>query len=221
MSGYASLKETLKTPGEVDFIIFGTDSAARMNDSTYDDLSFTFVGRRLSSTVGTVDMDWDKNCVVFQKSGSLANRNDRVQGSEPYMHYFKASQDESDLITIYPHFHWHQYNDTDQYIVSVAIRIKNNGKSYKEDWIDATTYITTTCDGNDVFPFSLDAGADFMEQITTFTPITAYINLSAEIEMMFTRTDGSTFTHNLYVPRFDIHCPIDKIGSRNPYNDNE
>jgi hypothetical protein len=185
----------------------------------YKDLTFNFVGRKLYSNQGTIDMDWDKNALKFQKGGDLADKNNRIQGSETYNHEFKFSTSSSDLITIKPHFHWQQYNDTDQYEVSYKWRILTNTNCYMDDGSDWTTATVKTCDGHDLKTFSLESGKDFMVQLTEFPDITAHIDLSSEIQVMITRIDNNSFTKDLYMLRFDFHCPTKALGTKHELND--
>jgi len=184
----------------------------------FKDITFNFIGRKIANNTGTVDMGWTKNAMRFQKNGSLSVINNRVQGSETYNHEFRTSKSLTDLIPLEMHFHWHQYNTTDKFDVALMYRITNNRQSHKEDQSDWTTINVTTNDGHEAYPFNLDAGDDYMMQITSFAIQNVYVTLSAEIEMMFTRTDNTTF-RKLYVKRFDIHAPVNRFGSNEPHSD--
>ena len=202
----ATLKTLLKDDNEVESIAIERATGIRITNAPYDDLSFTFVGRKLSNTVGTVDMDWDKNVVKFQQGGDITKSKDRVQASEPYLHYFQTGS----AIEIFPHFHWHQYNDTDQFTVELQYRVTKIGGGYKEDQSDWSSIQATTCDGNDAFPFNLN-GKDFMHQLTTFAPQIVDVDLSTEIEIMFTRVDSNGVA-SMYIKRFDFQRSITLTG---------
>jgi len=186
----------------------------------FDDLTFNFVGRRLAITAGTVDMDWVLNCAKFQKNGTITNQNRRIQASETYRHEFLFSKDETDLIPTEWHFHWQQFNTTDKFEVELWYRITNNGIAYKDDYSDWTKLKVKTNDGHDVFPFALN-GKDFMLQITSFPIQHIFAQISAEVEIFFTRIDsGVTSGNDFFCKRMDVHVPIDKIGTSEFHSDN-
>jgi len=193
----------------------------RGNAVLFDDLTFNFVGRRLSVNNGTVDMEWDYNVAKFQSNGDITNKNRRVQASETYRHEFKTSKTPTDLIPTEWHFHWEQFNTTDKFEIEMWYRVVNNGMSYKDDYTDWTKLKVKTNDGHDVFPFNLNGG-DYMLQITSFPIQEVFAKLSAEVEIFFTRIDnGVDSGGDFFCKRLDVHIPIDKIGTSDFHTDND
>jgi hypothetical protein len=219
----SELNEPLRigTVADGDYIVFDRYGEFQMHGEAerYDDLTFNFVGINLMSTAGSVDMDWDKNAVKFQRLGSVSNSANRVQGSETWVHKYRCSKNASDLIPVEMHFHWLQFNATDKSTIKIRYRITNNGKSYKSNNTDWTELSIITNNGSDVFPFALEVGKDFMLQITCFPLQLVYATISAEVELFFAREDAGTF--DTYIKRFDIHAPIDKMGSTEYYANDE
>ena len=181
----------------------------------YDDIILASFARKTFVSAGRVDYDWDKLCIKMQNNGSNTNPSDHVSGTDHIGHKFVESKNESDLIPIDIHFHWLQFNNTDQYEFELKWRIINNGKSYSDsDW---NTEIIKTCNGNDELPFVLESGKDYTEQITTICTPNVYIKRSSQMQVKFARIDSNSFTNDFLLVQLDSHIPINKLGTDTIY----
>lgn len=193
-------------------VFSGADNAHPVfldGDATvYDDKAYQLIGRRLSSSVGRVDYDWNEQAVIFQNNGDIANINDLVGINAEYPH--EAKEDGK----IYPHLHWWQTSATDAIVFTLAYRIQKNGSAKETTWTQMTAEALT----DSVLPYT----SGTMNQITKFKDASNnyYIDLndmglSATIQFRLTRTDSvSGDVSGIF---FDFHYEKETLGSRQEF----
>ncbi len=186
---------------EGNYTEINTDGTQRLRgDSTaWKDMVADLFGKRLNSTVGKVDYDWDENAIKFQSGGSISNINDRISGNQQINHEFKVGTD----ITFKPHIHWFQEDGT-KFILTLKYRLQRNGFAKTEDW---TTVTSTMNEDNDIFEYSTGT----LDQLTRFPDITVTCGISDTIQFQIARTDS--LGGDMLVYFFDLHGEVDSSGS--------
>jgi len=179
----------------------------------YGDIS----GKKLQTTVGTVDTDYEQGVMKFQKNGDITSTRDRVMINVQNNHQFKIAEGGS-LIGVIFHFHWMQPILNDIFIVTLQTRLLKNGKSFdiNANWneiaVQTATYDNSDINvGGDVFPKVIDNGHTHMNQITTFPVINTDFGLSDTIQVRMAREDSNN--GDLLVSFFDTHLPVNGFGS--------
>ncbi len=176
------------------------------NATLWVDMIADLFGKRLSSTAGKVDYDWDENAINFQSGGSISNIADRVQGNQEINHNFKVGTS----ITFKPHIHWFQGALT-KYVLTAKYRLQRNGQVKTTDWI---TIIMTANDSSDIWTYS----SGVLNQITRFPDITINCGISDTIQWQMARTDS--LGGDMLVYFFDLHGEIDSLGSEEEISKN-
>ena len=172
----------------------------RGSATVYKDMVGDLFGKRLATTTGRVDYDFDENAIKFQNNGSISTPNDRVGANLQINHEFQVGSG----VTFKPHFHWWQ-NDTVKRVVTMQYRILRNGQPRPLAW----TKVTATCaDGDDTFTY---AGETNFDQITHFPDIVTDCGISDTIQFQMARTDS--LSGDLYVYFMDMHGAVDSEGS--------
>jgi hypothetical protein len=163
-------------------------------------------GKRLLSSSGIVDYDYDENAIVFADGGDIETANDRVGGNLEINHEFKVGSN----ITFYPHIHWFQQvtdNAVDSIVFTMRYRVQRNNQAKTTDW----TVITAEAgSADDIFDFTNEADGLY-NQLTKFDDITIDCSISDTIQFQLTRTDSEGGTVAVYF--MDLHGEVDSWGS--------
>ena len=186
----------------------------KLDNTVYEDKAYPLFGKRLSSSTGTADYDYNEMNVRFQPSGGIEDIRDTVGMVAEIPHQAIANG------KIYPHIHWEQ-TTTDANVWTLQYRIQDNGSQKVTDWSVSMTAtsgeLAEDCDN--VFDYS----SGTLIQISRFKDASGnyYIDLdgigiSATIQFRMTRTDS--LTGNIYADFFDFHYQIDDIGSKDEFS---
>lgn len=187
----------------------------RGNATVFQDMIGDIFGKRLLSTVGKVDYDYENNCIDFSSGGSITNANDRVGTNIEINHEMMVG----DGIIFYPHNHWFQevishlpdVLDTTAYEITVRWRLIRNGHGVNLTTPDWNT-LTITNGTDSVFDATNAGGKEYIGQITrTNAPITIDCNISDTFQIQMARTDALGGVMKMFF--FDIHGSIDGSGS--------
>lgn len=172
--------------------------------TVWNDISSSLIGRRLFSTTGTVDYDYDENAIVFSQGGSITSQDDRIGFSLQLPHGAMLGAGRN----LKFHVHWVQENTTDMEF-TVRYRVQANGAATTATWTTATASTNT----NNVFTYTSGS----LNQITPLVdiPLTA-ATISSVVEIQFTRTDSNGGT--LAAKFADCHVEIEKVGSDNEFS---
>ena len=184
--------------------------------TVWKDMIGDLFGRRLESTAGRVDYDYENNCIDFASGGSITTANDRVGANIEINHEMMIGSG----ISFYLHTHWFQaitsntpdVLDTTAYELTVRWRLLKN--SYG---VELTTPVwnTTTITSNltnNVFDTTNTNGEEYINQITQATDImTVDCGISDTIQLQMARTDSLGGTLKVYF--IDIHGAVDSDGS--------
>lgn len=165
----------------------------------WKDMVADLFGKRLNSTAGKVDYDWDDNAINFQSGGSLANAADRLGGNQEINHEMMVGSS----VIFKPHIHWFQAATT-QYELSAQYRIQRNGEAMTTTWTPITL---TANDGEDVFTYS----SGILNQLTRFPDISINCSISDTLQWQMARTDSLGGSMLVYF--FDLHGKVDSGGS--------
>lgn len=175
-----------------------------LTNTVWRDMVMDLFGRRLNSTSGGVDYDYDENVINFGSGGDIDASADRVGGNQEINHDFKIGN-----VTFIPHIHWFQAAST-KFELTIRYRHQKNGAAKTTNW---TTLQLIANDGQDVFTY----GSGILNQITSTKSniILTNIGLSDTIQIQMARTDSLGGTMPVYF--FDLHGEIDTIGSKQEY----
>jgi hypothetical protein len=206
MSAYRNiqnLQTSLKFGSSESYFEIEVDgSITYKGDSTvWDDIVGSLIGQRLYSNAGTVDYNYEENCVVFQPGGDITDLADCLVFNYQYPHKAK------DTGYLNLHFHWEQESTTNREI-TVWYRIQSNNNLKTEDW---TEVIINTNDNN-IFEYS----SGTLNQISALASIDMTgAGISATVQFRMTRSDSNS--GNINVTFVDAHYEIDGPGSRQEY----
>ena len=174
------------------------------SDTVFDDRPIPLIGKRIGTSTGTADYDWDELGVVFSANGGISDNNDVIATETQMPHGAKLNG------KIYPHIHWWQTSSS-AYVFTLQYRVQDNGSAKTTSW----TNMTATAGTDDVYTYT----SGTLNQITRFKDGSGnyYIDLdgvgiSATIQFRMTRTDALAGTAT--VTFFDFHYEIDTLGSR-------
>ena len=103
-----------------------------LQDTVYEDKAYTMVGKKLTTTVGRVDYDYDELAVKFQNNGNTAVANDLVVVNAEYPHGAKENG------KIYPHIHVFQTQDTLDRVFTLHYRVQDNDSAKTDAWTEMT-----------------------------------------------------------------------------------
>ena len=200
-----ALTSELKIGNGSNYTAVQTDGTIRQEGdaSAWRDLVGDLFGKRLNSTTGKVDYDWDENAIKFQSGGSISTKADRVGANLQYDHYCKMGS-----ISIYPHIHWFQ-PDSQAYEFTLQYRIQFNGSAQTTSW----TTITYTVGSNEVYTYP---GSGTFNQISKLGTITATMDISDTIQIQIARTDS--LVGDVLVYFMDMHVEIDSFGSKTEWS---
>ena len=108
-------------------------------------------GKRLSSTSGKVDYDFDDNSIIFQSGGSMAVESDRVGANLEINHEYKVGTG----IVFKPHIHWFQVVSSgvaQACTLTMRYRLQQNNHEKTSSWTTVTC--ETGLGGDDIFDFT-------------------------------------------------------------------
>lgn len=180
----------------------------------WKDMVADLFSKKLSTTTGRVDYDWDNNAIKFQSSADMTIPDDRVQGNQEINHELIVGNN----VPVRPHIHWFQkvashdpdILDTTEYEFTLRYRLARNGYGINLD--DPWSAVTTvTSAANNVFDATHADGKAYIGQITKFPEITIDCNVSDTIQFMLGRTDALSGYVLVYF--FDYHMMVDSLGS--------
>lgn len=200
-----------------DYVDINKDQGIRYKGSTtvWKDMIGDLFGKRLLSTSGKVDYDYDNNCIDFSSGGSITNKNDRISANIEINHEMMVGNS----IVFYPHTHWFQeitsndpdVLDTTAYELTVRWRLLRNGYGVDlstPDW----SIITITSGADNLFDNTNADGKEYFNQLTKASaPITIDCGISDTIQFQIARTDSLGGVQKVYF--FDIHGAVDSSGS--------
>ena len=168
----------------------------------WDDLVGDIMSKKLYSTTGRIDYDWDNNSIRFQSGGDITDKADRIQFNYQKMHAIKENSE--------MRFHIHYEQDsTNEYVFTLKYRVQGNGEAKTTAW----TTVTATCNAtNHVFPYT----SGTINQILQFPAIDwSNVGISSTVQLMLARTDS--ITGDCYVTFCDAHVTLDAHGSNQEY----
>lgn len=174
----------------------------------WNDLVSDVMSKKLYSTTGKVDYDWDENAIKFQSGVDITNKADRVQCNYQWGHGLLYG--DSDLSQFRFHLHLEQTSDSDVFTFTLKYRKQNNLAEKTTAW---TTITASTPDDLVDSDFS---GYTTKNNMLIFPAIDCSdLALSSTIQIMLARTD--TTTGDVYVTFMDAHVPFADFGSRGEY----
>lgn len=177
-------------------------SQAKGDATCWDDLRGSLIGRRLSSTPGTLDYDWEENSIVMSPNGDISSADDRAVFNYQYPH----AAVEDGVMNL--HVHWTQPNATVR-TFTVQYRIQKNGAEKVTAW---TTVNTDSGGVNDAFPYVSGS----LNQITRIVDIDmTNAGISATVQFRFTRSDSNA--GDIEATFVDAHVELDMLGSRSEF----
>lgn len=169
--------------------------------TTWDDLTNSLIGKRLSATTGKVDYDWTENAIKFQSGGSISTDADVVNFNLQYPH---ACIEDGDMKL---HVHWEQPDATAREF-TVEYRIQSNGAAKTTSW---TQVVVSTA--SSVFTYA----SGTLNQITALATVDMTdAGISATVQFRMARTDSET--GDILVTFVDAHVERDTDGSRSEYS---
>jgi hypothetical protein len=201
----------LKIGDETNNTEFNADGTQRLKGTAtaWRDMIGDLFGKRLSSTSGKIDYDYDNNALKFQSGGSISDEADRVGANLEINHDLKVGSS----ITFKPHIHWFQDWASDSvtaFELTMRYRLQKNNEAMTTAW----TSETLTAGVNDLYDFTGE-GDDTYNQLSTFPDITLDCNLSDTLQIQLARTD--TEIGDMLVYFIDVHAEVDSFGSDSEY----
>lgn len=183
-----------------------TDGTIRQEGSAaaWRDIVGDLFGKKINSTAGKVDYEWDENAIKFQSGGSITNKADRVGANLQYDHFCKIGS-----VTLNPHIHWFQ-PDSQAYIFTMRYRIQHNGQAKNTVW---TTVSYTVGSGGEIYTYP---GSGTFNQISSLGEITANMGISDTLQFQLARTDS--LVGDVLVYFMDLHAETDSFGSNTEWS---
>ncbi len=178
----------------------------RGTSTMWIDMVGDLFGKRLASTAGKVDYDYDENAVKFQSGGSISTINDRIGANLEINHQHKVGTD----IVFKPHIHWFQpvvSNAVVAFELTMRYRLQRNNAEKTSSWTTVTLTAGTT---DDVFDFTGEADGTY-NQLSRFPDITVTCGISDTLQFQVARTDA--LGGDMYVYFMDLHGQVDGAGS--------
>jgi len=147
-----------------------------MDNTGFDDLTTSLIGRRLSSNAGSVDYNYADNAIDFSPNGSISSDNDCVVWNLQKPHATKAGS------TLNMHFHYWQEDATDRYF-TLLYRIQDNNTAKNTTWSEVVVSTNT----NNVFTYT----SGTLNQICKLVDIDwSNVALSSTVQLRMTRSDA-------------------------------
>ena len=168
----------------------------------WDDLVGSLVARRLTSTAGRLNYDYDENAILMQNAGDISDSADRLIFNHQKAH---GAKDDS---TFNVHIHFEQVSDN-KIEFTLQYRIQNNLAAKTEDWI---TVVTNT-DDHAVLPYP---GSGTFNQIVELVQVPwVGCNISSTVQFRLARTDS--IAEDILTTFIDGHIERDGDGSDYEY----
>jgi len=208
-----SIQDVLATAGSVPTAKFGgvddnfevesDGSTVRRGAATlWDDLAGSLIARRLESTVGRLNYDYDENAIVMQDDGNIGATADRLIFNFQKPHGAKVDS------TFNLHIHWEQ-TEVGAVEFTLQYRIQSNGASKTTVWTEVVVDAST----NSAFTYV----SGTLNQITQLADIDwSSSSISATIQFRLARTDDIGLD-DINATFVDGHVERDNIGSRQEY----
>ena len=176
---------------------------AKGNATCWNDITGDLISKRLTSTSGKLDYNYDENTISMQRNGDPSNPADVLMVNIQIPHDAKPDT----LVKL--HMHWWQ-ESTLSLTMLVKYRIQNNGNEKSSTWNEVTVNFG---DGTgDVFPYT----SGTLNQITELVTVhTTGCNISDTIQFQLCRTDSSNIT--IETTYIDAHYEVDMLGSHTEF----
>jgi len=193
------------TKEEVDKGIAGAYDGDPVVKVGWDDLANSLIARRLESTQGTLQYNYDESCITMQPGGAIDDDRDRLIFNIQKPH---GMCNAAGSCTFNLHIHWEQPDDTDREF-TVQYRVQENNA------LKNTTWTTAVVSSNDNNVFDYTSGT--LNQITKLVDIDlSAVSLSSTVQFRLARTDSETGDINAVF--VDVHVPyIQGRGSREEF----
>lgn len=191
-----------KFGGEANYTEFETDGTpVQRGDATlWDDLTGSLIARRLESTAGRLQYDYEENAIIMQNNGTLGTISDTLVFNFQKPHGAKVASE------MRLHIHWEQVS-SNNIVFSGRYRIQSNGEAKSTAW---TNFSADTSDNI----YSYSSGT--LNQITQLVNVDMTTSgISATIQFQLARTDGTTGDINATF--IDAHIERDNNGSRTEF----
>jgi len=172
--------------------------------TVWNDIQTSLSGRRLASSSGKVDYNYENNSISFSPSGVITNINDMVGWSIQHPHSGKVNG------MINAHIHWEQ---VDLVAREWTLRWRKQTNKSEKD-LPWNTVLVQTGGVNDLsVP---DVGFTTWNQITRLVDIdTTGFGLSCVVQLQLTRSDG--VAGDIEATFVDAHVELDSLGSKEEY----
>jgi len=205
----ANSVDGIKSGDNTNNVSINKTQGVRLNGTAtvWKDMIMGLFGKRLASTAGKVDYDYDENAIKFQPSGVITTTNDRVGGNQEINHEFKVGTS----ITFSPHIHWWQQvtsNAVLPIVFTMRWRLQLNGSAKATSWTSITA--DAGAGGDDQTDFTSESDGLY-NQITVFDDIVITCDISDTIQIQMTRTDAQA--GNVMAYFLDLHGEVDSKGS--------
>ena len=182
----------------------GLDNQPKLNVA-WDDLVGSLIARRLESTAGKLQYDYDENAIEMQRGGDISNNTDRLIFNFQKPH---AMSDDAPDNTMNLHIHWEQTDSNDKEF-TVQYRIQDNGQLKTTTWTEVIVTANTT---TNVFTYT----SGTLNQITPLAQIDLSSHgISATVQFRLARTDSET--GDILATFVDAHIPYNQLGSRQEF----
>jgi hypothetical protein len=182
----------------------GLDNQPKSNVA-WDDLVGSLIARRLESTAGKLQYNYDENAIEMQSGGDISDNTDRLIFNFQKPH---AMSNTAPNNTMNLHIHWEQPNATIREF-TVQYRVQENGQPKNTTW---TTVVVLADNTNNAFIYTTGTA----NQITRLVDIdlSSYA-LSSTVQFRLARTDNET--GDILATFVDAHIPYDQLGSRQEF----
>lgn len=178
------------------------------NATTWDDLVWSLIARRLYTTTGRLNYNYDNNTITMQNGWDPTATADRLMFNFQYPH--KGVQtNATEWTSAEQHMHIHREQVSSNKIErQLDYRIQRNWEEKETTW----TSLTSNSDDDSAFTYV----SWTLNQITNLWIITVPApSLSATVEYRLTRTD--TTTGDIEAVFVDAHIKYDTMGSREQF----
>ena len=208
-----SIQEVMDTAGSIpsakigsstDYIEVEPDGTVKSvgTSTLWDDIVGSLVARRLTSTVGTLNYNYDENTITMQSGGGITDQNDRLIFNFQYPH---AAITDGEMRL---HIHWEQDTATTREF-TVQYRIQSNGTAKTTAW----TQVVVDSNTNNIFTYT----SGTINQITELVAIDMTgAGISATVQFRLARTDSNS--GDVEATFVDAHVEMDTNGSREEYS---
>ena len=207
----AELREILKTL-DAPLVIGGSDTnateievdgtAVAKGDATcWDDLVGSLVARRLESTSGKLQYNYNNSSITMESGGNISNTSDRLIFNNQIPHAFVADS------TMNLHMHWEQIDAVAREF-TVQYRIQKNSEAKTLTWND----VVIDSSVNNVFPYV----SGTINQITRLVNVDLTgCSISDTVQFRLARTDS--VSGDIEAVFVDAHVERNTIGSRQEF----